>query len=561
MAATPRDAAPTYGFVIPMADEGVVQLEACLGFLRDAYPAAPAVVVTDGVDDPRYAEACRRFHVAYEPGAFLKRIECGGAWWRRFLDAGARLGTDWIVKLDPDARMARPFAVAPACGIAGTLENAGTARENIQGGIQAIHRSVARKILASNLPEHGALRSEWTFDPDDATRRQWRALAYFSTDSSLMWLARQLGVVVGDWPEVASRWLAPAPANPDRKYAATHPHKLDPEPKFLGATLDVVTTVRGRLGHLRETLPLWLAEPGVRVTVVDYGCPDGTLAWVQANHPEVAVVRVEGASTFHLSRARNVGVAHLPADTDWVCFWDADWVCAPGWADAVRPRLRAGRYLLANPIRWSQFGSCVVRLADLRKAGGYDEVMTGWGAEDGDFYGRLRTVGVRPGSFPGEFFASIPHGDEARMEHYAEKDKKATQKVSDLYHHRKTRAMIALGRLTTPEEDRTMRSESLKECGLSPIVPPLEPIAARHYPAGGYAGCPAEAAPVAQAAPPPAVRADAPAPARGPMLTVSLSAGGARWDHAVDIGDFIRLGLAAPREAAPAVVASEHVAR
>ena len=44
--------------------------------------------------------------------------------------------------------------------------------------------------------------------------------------------------------------------------------------------------------------------------VVDYGCPDGTEAWVKQNFPEVKVVKVEDDPGFSISRARNLGGNH-----------------------------------------------------------------------------------------------------------------------------------------------------------------------------------------------------------------------------------------------------------
>ena len=459
-------AEPTYAFLVTLADEGTPQLEACLGFLRAAYPHAPAVVISDGVVDPGYEAACRRHRAEYHQGAFLKRIECGGAWWKRFLELGLATGADYLVKLDPDARIWRPFRGVPPAPISGTLENAGTDRENIQGGVQAIAAGAARRILAAGRTGDAALRSEFTFTADDdERRRRWRALAYLSTDSTLMWLARDAGVPVADWAEVASVWLPPAPPNPDGLYAATHPHKVELAPRFLDAPLHVVTTCRGRLHHLRETLPAWLAEPGVTATVVDYNCPDGTADWVRANHPEARVVRVHDAPSFSLAAARNRGAA-AARGADWLCFWDADWECKPGWAKAVRGSLRAGRYLLANPIEWGQFGSVVVRAADFRAAGGYDELIRGWAPEDGDFYSRLRHVGVHPGSFPGSFFRSIPHDDAARVAHYEAKDKRRNQRIYDAYHSRKVRHMLATGRLPRPEECRMILTDAYLESGV-----------------------------------------------------------------------------------------------
>ena len=164
------------------------------------------------------------------------------------------------------------------------------------------------------------------------------------------------------------------------------------------------------------------------------------------------------------------------------------------------------------------------------------------------------------------------------MEHYEVKDKKATQKVSDVYHHRKTRRMIELGRLTTPEENRAMRAEALAECGLPPVVPTPEPVTIEVHgpgpdPTVGYASAEAEKPAIVAAAAPtlpvvPSVlreatpdKAVAGSAGRGPMLTMTLESRDVRWHAALDIEHFITAGLGSDPLIARPVVASEHVAR
>jgi hypothetical protein len=41
--------------------------------------------------------------------------------------------------------------------------------------------------------------------------------------------------------------------------------------------LSIVTTCKGRLHHLRRSLPGFLAQPDTQVIVVDYDCPEDTI--------------------------------------------------------------------------------------------------------------------------------------------------------------------------------------------------------------------------------------------------------------------------------------------
>jgi hypothetical protein len=59
----------------------------------------------------------------------------------------------------------------------------------------------------------------------------------------------------------------------------------------------IITTCKGRLAFLKQTLPLMVAT-GFPVTVVDYDCPEGTGDWVAANFPDVNLVRVKDRSFF-----------------------------------------------------------------------------------------------------------------------------------------------------------------------------------------------------------------------------------------------------------------------
>ena len=88
------------------------------------------------------------------------------------------------------------------------------------------------------------------------------------------------------------------------------------------AFITFVTTCRGRLRHLRETLPTFVRQPDAAVVVVDYSCPEACGDWVEANFPHVEVVRSPDSPRFELSRARNLGAARVRSP--WICFIDAD---------------------------------------------------------------------------------------------------------------------------------------------------------------------------------------------------------------------------------------------
>jgi hypothetical protein len=65
-----------------------------------------------------------------------------------------------------------------------------------------------------------------------------------------------------------------------------------------------VVTCKGRLHHLRQSLPLLASQPDCECVVVDYDCPDQTHLWVAEHFPAVRVVRVSDAPAPGISAPR-----------------------------------------------------------------------------------------------------------------------------------------------------------------------------------------------------------------------------------------------------------------
>jgi glycosyltransferase involved in cell wall biosynthesis len=201
-----------------------------------------------------------------------------------------------------------------------------------------------------------------------------------------------------------------------------------------------VTTCRGRLAHLRETLPSLVAQPDAAVVVVDYGCPDGSGHWVETQFPQVAVVRSPESTRFELARARNLGAARV--QSPWICFIDADMSVDAGFCERVRPLLAAGRFYQAEPRTIDTWGASICAATDFKRVGGYDEVIQGWGKEDDDFYARLLLAGVRYGAFPGDMLHGVRHADGERVAHYSVKDRWVNESINYVYCRAKIDLML-----------------------------------------------------------------------------------------------------------------------
>ena len=200
-------------------------------------------------------------------------------------------------------------------------------------------------------------------------------------------------------------------------------------------SVTVVIPCKGRLSHLRRTLPHVLGQvvpQGVQyhVLVVDYADPDGCADYCRGlDDPHLAAIRVlDGAAEFNLSRARNIGanaaIRFMKADI--LCFLDADVVLHPcfiGWA--TRPIVLGTATLTKRDWRDGApgtFGSCCVRASDYHAARGYDESLCGWGPEDSDFYSRVSPRTMQRHFKPWLFIEAITHSDAERAKFYAVAD-------------------------------------------------------------------------------------------------------------------------------------------
>lgn len=197
------------------------------------------------------------------------------------------------------------------------------------------------------------------------------------------------------------------------------------------AQLCYITTCKGRLEHLKQTLPRVVNQPDVSCVVVDYDCPDKTTDWVTANYPQVTVVRVTGETGFNPARARNLGAQ--AATAPWLAFFDADILWSPELAATVIPRLQAGHFYRAQPVTHQTWGSIICERQDFKAVGGYDEAFQGWGGEDDDLRARLVALGRMPAGFPSSLVDEIPHDDEVRVRFYEIKNRALQHRINMLY--------------------------------------------------------------------------------------------------------------------------------
>lgn len=223
------------------------------------------------------------------------------------------------------------------------------------------------------------------------------------------------------------------------------------------ANFSIITTCKGRLGHLQQTLPAMASQPGVEVVVVDYDCPEGTADWVKRYYPTVNTIKVENRPTFNASEGRNLGAA--AANGHWLCFMDADVIPDFGFSRHVAEKLEAGCFYTVSPFVQELYGTCIVPREAYRRVGGYDEVMEPWSYEDKDMYVRLKEMGLVEDHYPAALLTAIEHNDATRVQFVSSDNRWETMRRNAFYHHAKLLVTRALGAPLDEDNRRQLYAE------------------------------------------------------------------------------------------------------
>jgi len=179
------------------------------------------------------------------------------------------------------------------------------------------------------------------------------------------------------------------------------------------------TTCKGRLEHLRETLPRNMADnPRAHFLVLDYNSKDGCADWVSqwiaesnlrfANHGHsdgfahrTIVYRFTEPGPFRMAHAKNL--AHrcaIAEGADIVVNLDADNFTGPGFANFLADNFTADSFFYVNMVKEGPDrmprgvnGRIAVTRTQFLLSGGYDEQYDTWSPDDKDFNARLRRLG------------------------------------------------------------------------------------------------------------------------------------------------------------------------
>lgn len=195
--------------------------------------------------------------------------------------------------------------------------------------------------------------------------------------------------------------------------------------------LSLITTCKGRLHHLKETLPanLKMAErhPNVEFVLVDYNSQDGMLEWAKAElEPYIKSGRLvyvhEKSAPYH-SMGRSKNIALIMATGDVAANVDADNFISDSFIGTVLDAFSVGmRVILTGPQiqsstgpRDGTYGRIAFPMEMFHRVRGYDEALEGWGYEEWDFL--RRGIGAGYGHVKvgyDKIGAALDHSDEER---------------------------------------------------------------------------------------------------------------------------------------------------
>ncbi len=218
------------------------------------------------------------------------------------------------------------------------------------------------------------------------------------------------------------------------------------------------STFKGRLPHLRETLPKNIADnadyENCVFIVLDYGCQDHLLEYLSAFHSKdlesgkLVYYGFPSAAVFEMAKAKNMSQrCGMLEGADILVNLDADAFTGPGFATYLARGFTATDEKVFMPAMWNRwivrdgtrewvsenrdgtFGlpvpkGCAGRIATtvdaFLLAGGYDERFNKWGPDDRDYNVRLRQLGFKPLLIHREYLETIRHNDKLRFREYPE---------------------------------------------------------------------------------------------------------------------------------------------
>jgi hypothetical protein len=201
----------------------------------------------------------------------------------------------------------------------------------------------------------------------------------------------------------------------------------------------LVTTCMNRESHLRQSLPHWLALPGLaEVVIVDWSTRE-SIADLVALDPRVRICRVEGEPKWRQPYPTNFGISQATQEIILKC--DAD--CLPssriGGYVPTDDTFYAGNWRTGRPLgKACVNGQCLFTRAAFEKVNGYSELFRVYARDDEDLYERLAAAGGSRRDIDPADLDFIEHTHEARVAHQGAPAAAGTDPVEAFLHRQTT---------------------------------------------------------------------------------------------------------------------------
>ncbi len=183
-------------------------------------------------------------------------------------------------------------------------------------------------------------------------------------------------------------------------------------------------TCMNRLAHLQQTLiknieDNYLKE--VQFVLLDYNSTDGLEKWVRSLKKYIkdgmlVYYRTSLPESYHRSHSRNM--AFRLANTELICMLDADNYLGEGFAAYVLQIFEKDdkTFVTSNYYMRDLAGRVCLRKKDFEEIRGYNELISGYGYEDIDFFDRLLEKGLKQETFENILFSKvIKHSEYERI--------------------------------------------------------------------------------------------------------------------------------------------------
>ena len=215
----------------------------------------------------------------------------------------------------------------------------------------------------------------------------------------------------------------------------------NPERTITQMRIGIVTTCKGRVQHIKDTLRRNIydnAESGAVFVLLDYNDQYGLEQYIKTYCSALidlgllVYYKNHESPVFKMSLAKNMAMrCAMLEGADVLVTLDADNFTGGGFANFVRDNMdEPGVFLCPDfplikslphgPLRPQRgyAGRLAIRAQEFIKLGGYNEIFNTWGGEDIDLIARLQRSEYKMRLIDNHYLNAIPHNSDVRFKEY-----------------------------------------------------------------------------------------------------------------------------------------------